>query len=489
MMLRTLYARLAVVLVLLLASVGAVYLAVSWSSMHRYLQEVNQRFNRNLARNLVADRNLVAQGRINREALKQTFHEYMVINPSIEIYLLGLDGTILAYSADPNKVKRKRVSLGPIREFLHGGTYPLLGDDPRSHDSQKPFSVTPVPTADKPEGYLYVVLRGEEYDAVDRAIRDSHFLRVSAWALALALGLGLVAGLLVFHLLTRRLNRLTRGMEAFRASGFATHTPYARPGRQPADEIDRLGLTFDAMAGRISEQIEALQKNDALRRDLVAQVSHDLRTPLASLRGYLETLKLKSASLAPDEREEYLQAALRQSEGLSQRIGALFELAKLDAQEAPPQCEPFSIAELVQDVIQKFQPAAERREVTLRMVGSTDRGWVKADIGMIERVLDNLIGNALQHTPAGGEVNVALTALAKGVEVRVADSGKGIAADELPHVFDRFYRGSKAGRSDEHVGLGLAIVKRILDLHGCEIRVTSERDRGTTFVFSLPTAG
>ncbi len=488
MMLRTLYARLAMVLVLVLASVGAVYLAVSWSSMHRYLQEVNQRFNRDLARNLVADRNLVAQGRIDQEALKQTFHQYMVINPSIEIYLLGLDGTILAYSADPDKVKRKRVSLEPIREFLRGGTYPLLGDDPRSHDSRKAFSVTPVPTADKPEGYLYVVLRGEEYDTAEQAIRDSHFLRVSAWALALALSLGLAAGLLVLHLLTRRLERLTHGMEAFRASGFVSHTPYTRPNQTPADEIDRLGLTFDAMAIRISEQIEALQNQDALRRDLVAQVSHDLRTPLASLRGYLETLKLKSASLTADEREEYLQAALRQSEGLSQRIGALFELAKLDAQEAPPQCEPFSIAELVQDVIQKFQPGAERCEVVLSMSGGAGRGWVRADIAMIERVLDNLIENALQHTPVGGKVDVTLAAHAAGVEVCVADSGKGIDAAELPRLFDRFYRGSKAGRSDEHVGLGLAIVKRILDLHGCEIRVASERERGTAFRFVLPAA-
>lgn len=487
-MLRTLYARLAVVLVLLLASVGAIYLAVSWSSMHRYLQEVNQRFNRDLARNLVADRNLVAQGRIDEAALKETFHQYMVINPSIEIYLLDLDGTILSYSADPEKVKRKRVSLEPIRAFLRGDTYPLLGDDPRSHDSRKPFSVTPVPMAEKPEGYLYVVLRGEDFDAVERAIRDSHLLRVSAWALAVALALGLVAGLLVFHVLTRRLDRLTRGMEAFRVSGFVSHTPYGPPDHPPADEIDRLGLTFDAMAGRISEQIDALQKKDALRRDLVAQVSHDLRTPLASLRGYLETLKLKSETLDPREREEYLQAALRQSEGLSQRVGALFELAKLDAHETPPQCEPFSIAELAQDVIQKFQPQARQFRVTLAMTGAAGVGWVRADIAMIERVLDNLIANALRHTPAGGRVNVALQSSPAGVEVRIADSGDGIDPDELPHVFDRFYRGSRSGRGDEHVGLGLAIVKRILDLHGCEIRVESKPGQGTCFSFPLPVA-
>lgn len=487
-MLRTLYARLSLALVLLLALVGAVYLAVSWSSMHRYLQEVNQRFNRDLARNLVADRNLVAQGRIDEAALKETFHQYMVINPSIEIYLLDLEGTILAYSADPEKVKRRRVSLEPIRGFLRGDTYPLLGDDPRSHDSRKPFSVTPVPMAEKPEGYLYVVLRGEDFDDVERVLRDSHLLRVSAWALALALALGLVAGLLLFHLLTRRLEGLTRGMEAFRASGFVSHAAYSPPDRKPGDEIDRLGLTFDAMATRISDQIEALKRKDALRRDLVAQVSHDLRTPLASLRGYLETLELKGKTLTSEEQDEYLRAALRQSEGLSQRVGALFELAKLDAQESPPQREPFSIAELVQDVTQKFLPGARQRQVQLVMSEAVDIGWVSADIAMIERVLDNLIDNALRHTPTGGTVRVGLAAYPAGVEIAITDSGDGIEADDLERVFDRFYRGSKAGKSDEHVGLGLAIVKRILDLHDCDIKVSSNKGAGTTFSFRLPAA-
>lgn len=229
-----------------------------------------------------------------------------------------------------------------------------------------------------------------------------------------------------------------------------------------------------------------MQKKDTLRRDLVAQVSHDLRTPLASLRGYLETLKLKSGTLSPAEREEYLQAALRQSEGLSQRVGALFELAKFDAQETPPQYEPFSIAELVQDVIQKFQPDAEQRRVVLSMTGALDIGWVNADIAMIERVFDNLIENALRHTPSGGQVRVVLVEQGSAIEVRIEDSGDGIDAADLPQVFDRFYRGSKAGSGDEHVGLGLAIVKRILDLHGCEIRVSSECGHGTCFTFVLP---
>lgn len=487
-MFRTLYAKLAGVLVLLMVSVGLIYMLVSGSSTRHYLQEVNQRLNRDLARNLVADRNLVAEGRINEEALKETFHQYMVINPSIEIYLLDLDGEILSYSADPKKVKRRSVSLEPIRAFLDGEHYPL-GDDPRSHDARKPFSVTPVPTMDKPEGYLYVVLRGEEFDAVEQALRESHFLRLSGWAVAAGLTFGLLAGLTIFHFLTRRLRALTAAMEGFRARHFSTTSSPPVVDDRPADEIERLSLTFDAMAERINEQLAELEEKDALRREMVAQVSHDLRTPLASLRGYLETLTLKADTLPQAERDEYLRAALGQSEALSRLVGALFELAKLDACEAPPQLESFNIAELVQDVVQKYLPGARQRQIDLIHRMDAESIWVSADIALMERVFDNLIENALQHTPAGGAVTVTLQTRTDALEVTISDTGTGIAKADLARVFDRFYRGERSARNRGHVGLGLAIVKRILELHAIEARIDSVPAEGTTIGFIMPTLG
>jgi signal transduction histidine kinase len=269
-MFRTLYAKLALGLVVLIAAMGLVYALVSFSATRHYLAEVNQQLNRDLARNLVADRDLVAEGRLNELALKSMFHDYMLINPSIEIYLLDLDGRILSYSADPGKVKRKHVSLKPIDAFLDdSASFPLLGDDPRSHDRRKVFSVTPVPSAESPQG-------------------------LSAWAVAATLAFGLLAGLIVFRLLTRRLQRLTAAMDNFRLSDFSEPAYFQKkPALAAPDEVDRLGVTFDQMAGRIVEQIQELKQQDSLRRDLVAQVSHDLRTPLAALHGYLETLLLQ----------------------------------------------------------------------------------------------------------------------------------------------------------------------------------------------------
>ncbi|MEN8131663.1 MAG: HAMP domain-containing sensor histidine kinase [Pseudomonadota bacterium] len=486
---RTLYAKLSLALALLLMVIGLMYALLSVSATRHYLEEVNQRFNRDLARNLVADRDLVQQGAINESALKETFHYFMTINPSIEIYLLNPEGEILSYSAEPDKVKRKRVSLAPIKAFLQGTqSFPLLGDDPRSHQRHKVFSVTPVPSAEDLQGYLYVILRGEEFDLIDQAIQEGYFLRMSGWSVFGSLIFGLFLGLLVFHLLTRRLQRLAKVMDNFRNSDFSDKVALSKNhGSWSGDEIAGFETTFAEMANHIIAQLDELNTKDALRRQLVAQVSHDLRTPLASLHGYLETLQIKESMLSVDERAEYLAIALRQSERLTRLVEDLFELAKLETKEKIPHLESFPVAELLQDVVLKFQLKAKKKGIRLVMQVPESVPFVVAEIGLIERVLENLLENALDHTPRGGLVRVDIRQSDK-VTVLVEDTGCGITASDLPQVFEPFYQVGKTHRGSHHAGLGLAIAKRILELHNSKIEVSSQVDRGTTFSFALPLA-
>ena len=389
-MLHTLYAKLSLVLVLLLLVVGMIYTFLSLSSVRYYQQEVEQKLNLELAKNLVMDRNLVESGRINQAALKETFSAYMDINPSIEIYLIDLDGKILSYSADPGKVKRNSVSLRPIKAFLNGERLPLLGDDPRSHEQSKVFSVTPVPTTEAPDGYLYVVLRGEHYDDIERFISESILWRQSGWALGGSLLLGLFAGLMLFYKLTRRLNRLSENINQFRDSDFTqfNETP-GQPRR--GDEIDQLAITYDEMARRIMVQLNDLKQQDRLRRELVANVSHDLRTPIAILHGYLETLVLKNDTLSREDKRKYLLQALQSSARLTHLISELFELTRLEAQETTAHCESFNLAELAQDVLQKFQLQAVEKKISLTVEGGTTIPFVYADISLIARVLETLL--------------------------------------------------------------------------------------------------
>lgn len=483
---QTLYARLALGLFLLLVTVGGLFTALSLYSVREYSAAVNQTLNRDLASHLVSDRNLVTGGKINHGELKRLFDLYMSINPSIEIYLLDQEGLILSYSANPDKIKRKHVSLEPVHRLLENPeAYPLQGDDPRSHDRRKAFSVTPVPTAENPTGYLYVVLRGEEYDSVESMVHSDRLLQMGGGALAISLFVGLLAGLVFFRLLTRRLSRLTARVEAFEAQAKeAMSTGDDGESGVAGDDVDYLAARFDQMAARIAGQLELLKDKDHQRRQLVAQVSHDLRTPLASIQGYLETLGMKQQDLSPDERRRFLNVALAETLRLSKLVDELFELAALDARERQPFAEPFMPAELLHDVVQKHRPKAEQAGVTLSIV-SAQPALVLADIAMTERVLDNLIGNAIDHSPKGAVVELKVFENNGGVETCVHDGGEGIAAADIEHVFDPFYQAPGAARTG-HAGLGLAIARRMAELQRGKVSVESQPGAGARFSFWLP---
>ncbi len=490
-MLKTLYTRLALGLFLLLLLVGLLYGFITFYSLKQYNASVNQEIHRNLAQHLVADRNLVSDGELDRSALKELFALYMTINPSIEIYLLDQQGVIQSYSADPAKIKRNRVSLEPIRRLLEQpDTYPVLGDDPRSHDRRKVFSVTQVPSADDPEGFLYVVLRGEEYDAAEAMARGGQLVALSAWALLVSLVVVMIAGLVVFRLMTGRLTLLTRLVEDFETGDMTREPNQTWRSLRPVirDEIDYLGVTFDDMARRIAEQIDLLTEKDAQRRQLVAQVSHDLRTPLASMQGYLESLKLRQARLDPAEQVRFLDIALQEGQRLGRLVDELFELAALEAKEKQPNPEPFPLAELVHDVAQKHMPEAQKRSVTLSVTGQPQLPLACGDVAMTERVLDNLIGNGITYSPEGGALEIELGEFRGQPQVCIRDQGTGIRDEDLPYIFEAFYRGASGGEGN-HAGLGLAIARRIMTLQGGDIEAANAPSGGASFCIRLPVAG
>ncbi len=489
-MFHTLYSRIAAVLFTLMCLIGYIVYSMVLYSAEMYQQELTQKLNTTLAEHIVAEEPLLNNQQVNQGALKSLFHWLMVVNPGIELYLLDPSGKILAFTAPEGHVKRQRVSLQPIHQFIKGDVeYPYMGDDPRGLSRQKVFSAAPIPgkNPDTPAGYLYVILEGEAYDSITEMIKGSYILRFTTTGLGLSLLLALITGLTAFALLTRRLRLLTTIMSHFGDKNAKSDERFPLRG-QAKDEIDLLGASFNKMADRIDQQVETLKQTDAKRREMVANVSHDLRTPLTSLHGYLETLLLKDEDLSSQERREYLEIATSQSARLNQLISELFELAKLDSSETLINIEPFSLAELAQDVVQKFKMEAEKRNVEIVAEFGSNLPFAYGDIGLIQRVLDNLIDNALRYTPEGGHISISLQSNSDNIVVKVADTGQGIPKEEILHIFDRFYRLEKPRTtSNQNAGLGLSIVKRIIDLHGSDIKADSTPNQGTTFVFSLPT--
>jgi len=490
-MFRTVYSKLAAVLLGLFALVGVVSIAGTLHFFQLYNQEANQRLNQPLARHL-ADQNLLSNlSDAKPERLRAMFDMQMIVNPSIQIYLLDAAGRIIAFSAAPGDVKLQRVSLQPIRAFIdHSAKLPIHGDDPREPGARRIFSVAPIPNGGAPEGYLYVVLAGARDAGVAGLLQQSDIVRIAAGVAGLSVLLALLVGLGIFAVMTRKLERLAKAMDGFQGADFSVQAEaLPMPKHADGDEIDRLATTFREMASRITTQLHTLRQNDQLRRELVANVSHDLKTPIATLQGYVDTLLLKDSALNADERMSYLAIASRSCQRLGKLVGDLIELAKLEANEVTLRPEPFSVGELVQDAAQKFELNAQQKQVRLELDFPERLPYVAADIGLIERVLENLIGNALTHTSAGGSVRLGVTVDGTEAQVHIADTGCGIAKEDLPHVFERFYRVSNADwDKGAHAGLGLAITKSILDLHGSKLSVDSVLGVGTAFHFTLPVA-
>jgi signal transduction histidine kinase len=472
----------------LLSVAGALFFYVQGRSFELYETGMNQALNERLASTLVAERFTDAPDSV--AATKQAFSELMTINPGIQLYLVGPDGAIEAFTAPPDQVLRRTIDVAPLNTFIRGGAaYPLLGDDPKTLNDRWIFSAAPIDSRHPERGVLYVVLRGPQYEVAARRTDGRKIYHDGLIVMAIGLGAaGAVSATIVFGI-SRRLRRLMEAMEAFRGSDFTESVPVLARNGADGDEIDRLAETYNAMALHIRDQVDQLRRTEIMRRDLIASVSHDLRTPLAALRGYLETLMLKDEALSPRDRLGYLKIALRQSEQLQALITELFELVKLEGGETKINPEPFQVSELVQDVVQKFEVPAQNNGIALAGEIVPGAPFVYGDVALIERALENLLDNAIRHTPSGGRISLTVAPKPGAVAVEIRDTGTGIPARDIPHIFDRFYRVDKSRNQDSGgAGLGLAIVKRIVDMHSGQIDVSSRLGSGTCFVIRLPLA-
>jgi len=493
---RRLHVRAALVAAPLLLSLGAVtYLLLHHYSAQAAL-EAGQRMNLGLARYVVEHQPpglITPAGQPDQSLMKQLAMHVMAINPSVELYLLDAKGRVLAHALeglqgpDPLGVQ---VDMAPMRRLLSAENdasvlLPVLGTDPRNPARANTFSVSAIAPPGGGMGYLYIVLNGNVAQGMAASLGNSGALRAMAIGAALSTLLAVAVLWLAWRHLTRPLRQLTDELKSFRDDGAAETQA------ESGDEIGVLRTAVQAMRQRIAQQFQRLEDSDRQRRELVSNISHDLRTPLSSIQGYVETVLLRGEAIDGPTRATHLRTALRHVDLLGKRIADLFELSKLDAGRVEPRQEVFCLAELLQDVVQNYRLAAERRGVSLSLAaGSHLQAKVLADIAMIERVLQNLIDNALRYTASGGAVVLAIENHGAFMQISVSDTGRGIETRHLPHIFERYWRATDAAESDASTssGLGLAIVKRILDLHGSAVRVHSEFSRGTRFEFLLPQA-
>ena len=482
-----LFLQISAIFLLVLVIFTAITLYISVQSASKYSIEVNQRLNRELASNTVEVisldnlRPLMKEGVDKNEAIQDIMHSMMVINPIVEVYVLDPNGKILRYAAPDKVVKLKSVNLEPIKKFLGDPKHSIIyGDDPRNPGEFKTFSAARVVDGNELLGYIYIVLASQVYVSAAQTVIGSYILGLSIRSVITILIISVLVGLAAIWFITKKLNPIIEGIQEFKKGSHHVRIPV-----KGNTELDRIGLVFNQMAETIEKNIQELKGVDNLRRELIGNVSHDLRTPVASIQGYAETLMLKKDSITDEERNKYYKIIYNSCGRLKRLVEELFELSKLQANQIKPELEPFSIGELVSDIASKYRLITQKKGISINTVMEKNIPLVRADISLINRVLQNLIDNAIKFCKDGDTINLEIDILnEEKVEIKVIDSGQGIRQEDLPNVFQRYYKGGS--NTQDSTGLGLAIVKKICDLHHSTIKVFSQYGKGTTFAFDLP---
>ena len=445
----------------------------------------------------------------------------VLFEPDTQLYLLDAAGLVLACSGAPLP-QPTRVALTPVLEAVgRADAAYVMGDDPKRMDADAVIAVQPVRrtlirNTEPVAGYLYLVLHTQQLPESRWAALRMSIARPALGLIVAVVGFTTLLAVCITVSVTRPLQRLTEALAAISRRGLDAELAGSAPAALPAvtrDEFGQLARAFEMMLATLRRQWGELRRLDHFRREGVSNLSHDLRSPLTATVACLETLDARwarsegvattsSSSTTGDttgdttaDDRRLIEIALRNTRNAARLVQSLGDLAKLDEPEFKLHPEVVDLAELLDDIAIRFTERAAQQGVTLRADPTASRAapsFAAIDIELFERAVANLVDNALKFCPRGAAITLAAHLAEGRVEISVADTGPGIAAVDLPHLFDRFYQSRQSvapATGEGGKGLGLAIVKRIAELHGGAVSVASERGVGTTVTVSLKAAG
>lgn len=479
--------KLSIAFFLIMILVGSTYVGITAYFSTKYVEESTQQLNADIANHLIDEKfkdhlPFDSIGGVNKAFFGDLMHDMMAVNQAIEVYLLSETGEVrysVVLDHDAPNTSIKKVDLEPVEEFIaSGGSKHILGDDPRQPEKQKIFSAAYF-EKDGQKGYIYIVLAGKTFEEVTGELFGSYFVKLGLVATLITILLATIIGIVIIRYLTRSLSDIIYTFQRFKEGDLG-----ARIEQDNLTDLSLLGDTFNEMADTLVANIDELKSVEKLRRELIANISHDLRSPLAVSSGYIETLLMKKDGLSIEDREKYLQIVYRSLGNLTKLVAQLFEYSKLESDQLKLEKEAFMVSELASDVIANYQVIAEKKGIKLSLNLEKNEPLIFADIGLVERVFQNLIDNAIRFTPENGEIILSMYVDNEKVMVSVKDTGPGISKESQLHIFERF-RQAKQSKL-EGAGLGLAIVKKILEIHNSTIRVISLPKEGATFEFNLP---
>ena len=404
--------------------------------------------------------------------------------------VVGIDGQLSLSRSVPQDLQN--LIAQSVQKSLHGqqtqGHFQLIHADP-GHDDITSFLYVGVPIYKNGASSGTIIGALWIYQPEQYPTGAPNAFLVNVDTAILVSGLIIAVGVLLFSLLMARqlthpLEGLTRTAEQMKRGEYEKRVEVPKT----QDELAHLALTFNAMADTIEADVNELRQQDQIRRELIANIAHDLATPLTAIQGFSEAL---ADDLIPssEARHETAQRIGREVQRLRRLVADIQQMSSLESGHTKLDLAPLDLHSLVDETLFVIEPECEEAGITLHNQLTNDTPLVYADSDRITQVLLNLLDNARRHTPQGGSITISATPTGRMLNVSITDTGTGIDAADLPHIFERFYRAdrSRTGTTGGS-GLGLAIVKAIIVAHGGTISAESTVGKGTRFTFSLPLA-
>jgi signal transduction histidine kinase len=486
-----LFRRIYIVVFLLIAMLGLLFIGVTYMAATAFYGASTQLLNKDVAGHIAKFTSPYGREGFDRQKADSVFYQAMVISPSAEVYFLDTMGRVIYFHGDTSEIRNWQVDVGPLQRYLlSGGLQYISGSDPRDPDHRKIFSAASVEGDGGRLGYIYVILGNEQYRTVTQMLVNSRVMPAVLGAVVFIVAVSLLITALYIHRFRRRFNDMLAVLNKFREGDFT-----ARFAEREKDELELVTGSFNKLADLLLDNIDRVTASEKERRDFMVNISHDLRTPLAIARGYAETLLLKKGQLGAEEGSAYSELVLSKIRQVEKMVGQLFELSKMESANFEMQREPFVFSEVLQEVVGAVVSTADGAGVIatgdgagveggVRWNGSvdcrncTDGSYVIADISMMERVLQNLVVNAVAYTRGGGRVVVALDRVGEELVFTIENEGEPLAADLLAWI--------SGGVRPKKPAIGLAIVRKILALHGYAFRAEVLPGGVNMFSFRMP---
>ncbi len=473
------FRRIGLLVFSLITILSLLFIIITYFSATYFFNASTELLNKDVAAHIAKFTSPFEESNINKSKADSVFYNAMVVSPSIEVYFLDTTGKVVYYEAPDSAIKLHRIPLGNINKLIasKGEDY-TVSPDPKDPSHDKIFSAAEVIKGKKKLGYIYVILGSKKYNNTTELLFTSHAGTLALEAFCIIIIASFIISMYYVKRLQRRYNAVVGVLDQFRQGNFE-----ARFAEHKNDELTPVTSSFNAMAELLSQNIARLKKTEIERKNFIANISHDLRTPLSIAVGYAETLINEQEQIKQHHQKEYMQLVFSKLKQVENMVMQLFELSRLDAVDFKPEKEPFIFSEILQEIANSFAIAAAGKNIQISCVGCREVIWTRGDIKMMERVLQNLISNAVKNTPESGNILIELKQQNNHLIAGIENTGESMSSELISWINSD--ESALQARPHHKIGLGLIIVKRILSLHNSKLSASAGVAFGNRFSFQL----